>query len=197
PKFLDDKGFLLKGVMPDTTHPSEKGYEIWAKAIEPELNRMLGEKTAGPASAPAPVAVADTATDKLNLDAKGIVTLTTEAAELHGGQMKEEKWGRPNIGDWEHAADWVSWKVKFTEIGSFKVSAQIATEYESELVVEVEGQQISAKVPRTGGWGNFVAVDMGKIEIKEAKEQVVIARPKDAQTWKPVNLNIITLERIK
>jgi hypothetical protein len=197
PKFLDDKGFLLKGVMPDTTHPSEKGYEIWAKAIEPELNRMLGEKTAGPASAPAPVAVADTATDKLSPDAKGNVTLTTEAAELHGEQMKEEKGGRPNIGGWDNAADWVSWKVKFTEIGSFKVSAQIATEDESELVLEVEGQQISAKVPRTGGWGNFVAVDMGKIEIKEAKEQVVKARPKDAQTWKPVNLNIITLERVK
>jgi len=25
------------------THPSEKGYEIWAKAIEPELKKMLGE----------------------------------------------------------------------------------------------------------------------------------------------------------
>jgi beta-glucosidase len=43
PKFLDDKGFLLKGVMPDTTHPSERGYEIWAEAIDPELKKMLGE----------------------------------------------------------------------------------------------------------------------------------------------------------
>ena len=43
PKFLDEKGFLPKGMMPDTTHPSEKGYEIWAKAIEPELKTMLGE----------------------------------------------------------------------------------------------------------------------------------------------------------
>jgi len=43
PNFLDEKGFLLKDVMPDTTHPSEKGYEIWAKAIEPELKKMLGE----------------------------------------------------------------------------------------------------------------------------------------------------------
>jgi beta-glucosidase len=43
PKFLDDKGFLLKGVMPDTTHPSEKGCEIWAEAIAPELKKMLGE----------------------------------------------------------------------------------------------------------------------------------------------------------
>jgi len=43
PKFLDEKGYLLKDVMPDGTHPSEAGYEIWAKAIEPELKKMLGE----------------------------------------------------------------------------------------------------------------------------------------------------------
>ncbi len=43
PEFLDDKGFLSKEMMPDTTHPSEKGHEIWAKAIEPELKKMLGK----------------------------------------------------------------------------------------------------------------------------------------------------------
>jgi len=30
-------------MMPDTTHPSEKGHEIWAKAIEPVLKKMLGK----------------------------------------------------------------------------------------------------------------------------------------------------------
>jgi len=43
PKFLDEKGFLSKEMMPDTTHPSEKGHEIWAKAIEPVLKKMLGK----------------------------------------------------------------------------------------------------------------------------------------------------------
>ena len=43
PKFLDEKGHLSAQIMPDTTLPSEKGYEIWAKAIEPELRSMLGE----------------------------------------------------------------------------------------------------------------------------------------------------------
>ena len=41
--FLDDKGFLSKEMMPDTTHPSEKGHEVWAKAIDAELKCMLGE----------------------------------------------------------------------------------------------------------------------------------------------------------
>ncbi len=41
PRFLDEKGYLSKEMMPDTTHPSKKGHEIWAKAIEPELKKML------------------------------------------------------------------------------------------------------------------------------------------------------------
>ena len=45
PAFLDENGVLPPEMMPDTTHPSEKGYEVWAKAIDPELKRMLGEET--------------------------------------------------------------------------------------------------------------------------------------------------------
>ncbi len=41
PKFLDDKGYLSKEMMPDTTHPSEKGHEIWAEAIVPKLKEMM------------------------------------------------------------------------------------------------------------------------------------------------------------
>jgi lysophospholipase L1-like esterase len=43
PKFLDDKGFLSKDMMPDTTHPSEKGHEIWAEAIVPKLKEMMAK----------------------------------------------------------------------------------------------------------------------------------------------------------
>jgi len=41
--FLDEKGFLSEEMMPDTTHPSEKGHEVWAKAIAPYLKEVLGE----------------------------------------------------------------------------------------------------------------------------------------------------------
>jgi len=43
PEFLARKGYLSPEIMPDTTHPSEKGHEIWAKAIQPELKKMLGK----------------------------------------------------------------------------------------------------------------------------------------------------------
>jgi lysophospholipase L1-like esterase len=43
PAFLDEKGFLSEEMMPDTTHPSEKGHEVWAEAIAPELKKMLSK----------------------------------------------------------------------------------------------------------------------------------------------------------
>jgi lysophospholipase L1-like esterase len=44
PKFLDNKGFLSEEMMPDTTHPSEKGHEIWAKAISSALKELMAGK---------------------------------------------------------------------------------------------------------------------------------------------------------
>lgn len=39
--FLDADGVLPKAIMPDLLHPNEQGYEIWAKAMEPTLTRLL------------------------------------------------------------------------------------------------------------------------------------------------------------
>jgi len=41
-RFLDDKGFLSEEMMPDTTHPSEEGHRVWAEALVPELDRVMG-----------------------------------------------------------------------------------------------------------------------------------------------------------
>ncbi len=43
-KFLEDDGTLPKSIMPDLLHPNPKGYEIWAKAMEPTLAKLMGEK---------------------------------------------------------------------------------------------------------------------------------------------------------
>jgi lysophospholipase L1-like esterase len=41
PKFLEDDGTLPESIMPDLLHPNEKGYQIWAEAMEPTLAGML------------------------------------------------------------------------------------------------------------------------------------------------------------
>jgi len=42
-KFLDKDGNLPKDLMPDFLHLSEKGYFLWAEAIEPTMKKMLAE----------------------------------------------------------------------------------------------------------------------------------------------------------
>jgi lysophospholipase L1-like esterase len=40
-KFLEVDGALPKTIMPDLLHPNERGYQIWAAAMEPTLDEML------------------------------------------------------------------------------------------------------------------------------------------------------------
>jgi beta-glucosidase len=40
-KFLAPDGTMTKEVMHDALHPSEKGYQIWADAIQPTLDEMM------------------------------------------------------------------------------------------------------------------------------------------------------------
>jgi beta-glucosidase len=39
--FLTQEGILTKDVMPDLLHPHEYGYELWAKALESHLQKLL------------------------------------------------------------------------------------------------------------------------------------------------------------
>jgi len=41
PRFLEPDGSLSRAVMPDLLHPSERGYEIWAEAMQPTLETLL------------------------------------------------------------------------------------------------------------------------------------------------------------
>lgn len=44
-KFLDEAGNLSKEIMPDLLHPNERGYEIWAKAMEPTISKLMSLPT--------------------------------------------------------------------------------------------------------------------------------------------------------
>ncbi|MDH4451859.1 MAG: GDSL-type esterase/lipase family protein [Verrucomicrobiota bacterium] len=42
-KFLTLDGLITKDIMPDFLHPNEKGYRIWAEAIEPTVKKLMGQ----------------------------------------------------------------------------------------------------------------------------------------------------------
>ncbi len=41
--FLAEDGTLSKDIMPDLLHPHEKGYGMWAEAMEPKIKALMGE----------------------------------------------------------------------------------------------------------------------------------------------------------
>ncbi|MBO5924582.1 MAG: GDSL family lipase, partial [Lentisphaeria bacterium] len=43
-KFLDKNGTLSKKIMPDLLHPNDNGYEIWAQAMMPYVEKFVGKK---------------------------------------------------------------------------------------------------------------------------------------------------------
>jgi len=42
--FLTEDRILTREIMPDLLHPREKGYGIWAEAMEPTIAKLMGEK---------------------------------------------------------------------------------------------------------------------------------------------------------
>jgi alpha-L-fucosidase len=134
-------------------------------------------------------------TTTIRSEANGSYTLGADSAELHGNQIKQEtQGGQPNIGFWDKADEWVSWKVKFLKPGTYKVSASTASPNgDVEFVVEAASQQLPGKTTQTGAWTEFRETDIGQLKIEQPGDQTIKVRPKDAASWKAINLRFIKL----
>ena len=125
-------------------------------------------------------------------DAQGRLTLSPLDAELTGALRTENKGGQENFGFWDNGNDFAVWNVRFPTPGKFHVSTACATQNDGgEFVVEVGDQQLTGRAAKTGGWDDFVAVDLGTVEIKTAGPAKVKVRPKEAARWKSINLRAI------
>ncbi|MBI5686851.1 MAG: alpha-L-fucosidase [Verrucomicrobia bacterium] len=136
--------------------------------------------------------------EPIRADDKGNFSLRADDADLHGSRIKQETKGvHTNIGFWDNASEWVSWKVKFDAPGKFKVSAQYATTHDgAEFAVELAGKRLNGKAPKTAGWDDFKGTGLGTIEITKPGEQLVTVRAKDPATWKAINLRAVRLQKM-
>ena len=130
-------------------------------------------------------------------DASGTITLSADDADLHGEQIKvEEKAGKPNIGFWDRADESASWKVNFKEPGKYRITACLAVVAgDASAVVEVGDHSVEIKPAATGSWDKFAESELGTVEVPQGGERVVKVRSRDAQSWKPINLRWIKLDR--
>jgi alpha-L-fucosidase len=141
-----------------------------------------------------PVPVPETAVI-ITPDAQGRLTFGADDATLHGDQLKlEEQGGKPDIGFWDKAEEWVSWNAKISRPGKYQVTATIAAASgEANFVVAIGAENLAAKIPATDGWEHFVTADLGTVELKQTGDLVVKVRAKDAASWRAINLNAIQL----
>ena len=129
--------------------------------------------------------------------ADGSITLGADRAELHGSRIQvEARGGGPAVGFWDDAKEWVSWKVRFAQAGTYEVSARVAAAAgEAEFAIEIGDERLEGKAPKTENWDDLKTVAIGKVRIAKAGECLVKVRPRDAAAWKPLNLASVVLRR--
>jgi alpha-L-fucosidase len=139
-----------------------------------------------------PVAIAEQSST-IKADSRGHLTLDADGAELHGDGIKVEQHdNRSNIGFWDRADDWASWKGDFAKAGFYQVTVDCAMlEKESGFTLEFAGRHLSAEVSRTGSWDKFREFKFGRVAVPKAGVQEIVLRPRDAASWKPVNVRTV------
>ncbi len=138
-----------------------------------------------------PVPLPETAA--ITPDAKGCLIFGAADATLHGQQLKlEEQGGKPDIGYWDRADEWVSWNARLDKPRKYIVSVTIAAANGlGEFVVQAGNQTFTATVPQTPGWDKFLTSQIGEVVITRPGEFTVTIRAKDPASWKAINLNSI------
>jgi hypothetical protein len=66
---------------------------------------------------------------------------------------------------------------------------------DAEMAIELPGSQVSGKIAKTSSWDDFQTVQLGKLKVDKAGVLVLKARPRDAASWKPVNLRKLELTK--
>ncbi|MCX7046429.1 MAG: alpha-L-fucosidase [Candidatus Sumerlaeota bacterium] len=130
--------------------------------------------------------------------ADGSLKLDAEFAALHGSKiMTEKKTGWLNIGFWNNAEDFVTWKAKVTQAGTYEVSAIVAAKAVSPFAIEIAGQTLNVKAPNTTDWTKYETIKVGKVEIKQPGEIEIKVRSQSAAGWKAINLAEVSLKLAK
>jgi hypothetical protein len=131
------------------------------------------------------------------VSATGSLTLTAKAAQRHGPKIRVETRGKEsNIGYWQSARAWVSWKFRCDLPGTYQLTGKLsANTHTADFRVEVAGQKLNGKAPKTGNWHRYRTVRIGSVKISKPGEYLLKVQPRNAKHWKGMNLVHLHLQK--
>ena len=126
--------------------------------------------------------------------ADGVIQLNADDAYLQGSTIKlEGNDSNMNIGWWQKPDEGVSWKFKIGKPGSYQVSIDMASEADSQFILEQGTQKLSVTAPATGGFNSYKTTEVGTVHIDTPGIVTLKINPESPDTWKSINLKSVRL----
>jgi alpha-L-fucosidase len=129
--------------------------------------------------------------------ADGTVLLPAAMADTHNnekeGAIEIEGKSEHNIGYWTDAADWVSWNMRITKPGSYKVQLLAGTPgSSSSFFFGIDQKATEATITGTGDYNNYRPFELGTVTINKSGNYAFYIKP-SAQNWKAMNVRSVQL----
>ncbi|MFW6163569.1 MAG: DUF5077 domain-containing protein, partial [Planctomycetota bacterium] len=153
---------------------------------EPEPVDPAAQPAPSPVSRPAPTPPAEP------------IYLHASKARIHGKTARYEKRSdRDNIGFWTNFSEYVTWDFEVAQPGTYLVQVTLASPANSagsSYAVEIGDWRVEAVVPGTGGWGKFITVPIGVVELAGTGHRTVAVKPVEKRSGALMNLQAVTLK---
>ena len=135
--------------------------------------------------------------DSIHADGQGRLLLKAKRAELHGSASGLVRNQDGSIGgSWDDGAAWVSWTACFPGPGAYLVTASLGDPTGGmEFDVSVGKVPLLGRAAKSGSWSDYQITSVGTVTVDKAGKHLIVMRPHDAKTWKPVNINSLVLTR--
>ena len=141
---------------------------------------------------PEPKKFPDNAPRKVEVNAAGELTLSTDTCSIYGRSIQlEKRYG--NLGMWSGVDDMAVWKIEIPAAGKYEATIEWACEPSTAgnqaQLVTADGRLLF-KVESTGSWDNYKTTSIGKISLRSGVQRIRV------QSAGPISQFLIDLRKV-
>jgi len=134
-------------------------------------------------------------------DPLGTITLTATEAKTHGSpQIKLEFYaGEKTLGYWDFDTQWISWEASSPQPKNYTVTLRYARPGNAsvDLILQIGDNTLTSPVPGTGGWDQWINIELGIIPISDSGKQTITLKTLDPPSEGIINLVHLKLTPVK